>query len=155
VLGHEPIHADSDLVEWEDWDIGRTVAEHPVSQGVHVGFRAPDHAAVDAFWRNGVDAGYATDGALLPDPDGNSVEAVHRGCEHRPPDGCIDHLWVRVSDLAASRRFYLTIAPHAGLRLTGEEPGRVQLSGADYDLSLVRDDRPVTQHVHLAFPAAA
>jgi catechol 2,3-dioxygenase-like lactoylglutathione lyase family enzyme len=154
VLGHEPIHAEGDLVEWEDWDIGRTDAEHPVSQGVHVTFRAPDDAAVDAFWRAGVDAGYATDGALLLDPDGNSVEAVHRTRESPAPDACIDHLWIRVGDLDASRRFYLTIAPHAGLRLTGRQPGRVQLSGADYDLSLVQDGRPVTQHVHIAFPAA-
>jgi len=29
----------------------------------------------------------------------------------------------------------------------------VQLSGPDYSFSLVRDDRPLTEHVHLAFPA--
>jgi catechol 2,3-dioxygenase-like lactoylglutathione lyase family enzyme len=69
------------------------------------------------------------------------------------PAGRIDHLWIRVRDLQASRRFYTTIAPHAGLRLTREEPGRVQMSGSDYSLSLVRDERPPTEHVHLAFGA--
>ena len=49
VLGVEPSRADSELVEWEDWDVGRTNGEHPVSRGLHVGFRAPDPASVDAF----------------------------------------------------------------------------------------------------------
>jgi catechol 2,3-dioxygenase-like lactoylglutathione lyase family enzyme len=69
------------------------------------------------------------------------------------PDGRVDHLWFRVRDPQPSRRFYTTIAPHAGLRLTHDEPGRVQLSGPDYSFSLVRDERPLTEHVHLAFPA--
>jgi catechol 2,3-dioxygenase-like lactoylglutathione lyase family enzyme len=147
-LGVEPSHADAALVEWEDWDIGPT--------------------DVDAFWQAGVDAGYRDDGApgprtqygptyyggFLLDPDGNSVEAVHGAREHAVPAGSIDHLWIRVRDLQAARRFYTTIAPHAGLRLAHEDPGRVQLSGADYSFSLVRDERPRTEHVHLAFPAS-
>ena len=52
-----------------------------------------------------------------------------------------------------SRRFYTTIAPHAGLRLARDEPGRVQMSGSDYSFALVRDERPLTEHVHVAFPA--
>jgi catechol 2,3-dioxygenase-like lactoylglutathione lyase family enzyme len=86
-------------------------------------------------------------------PDGNSAEAVHKGREHPLSDGYMDHLWIRVRDPAASKRFYTTIAPHAGLRLTPNEPGRVQLSGPAYSFSLVHDDRPLTQHVHIAFPA--
>ena len=91
VLGVEPSHADAELVEWEDWDIGATDPEHPVTRGLHVGFRARDRAQVDAFWQAGVDAGYRDEGApgprtqygptyyggFLLDPDGNSVEAVH------------------------------------------------------------------------------
>src|SRR6266508_4629326 len=167
VLGTEPSHADAELVEWEDWDIGATDREHPVTRGLHVGFRARDRAQVDAFWQAGVDAGYRDDGApgprtqygptyyggFLLDPDGNSVEAVHGDRENPVPDGGVDHLWLRVRDPQASRRFYTTIAPHAGLRLTHDEPGRVQLSGPDYSFSLVRDERPLTEHVHLAFPA--
>ena len=167
VLGVEPSHADAELVEWDDWDIGPTDREHPVTRGLHVGFRARDHAQVDAFWQAGVDAGYRDDGApgsrtqygptyyggFLLDPDGNSVEAVHGDREDAVPDGRVDHLWIRVRDPQTSRGFYTTIAPHAGLRLAHDEPDRVQLSGSDYSFSLVRDERPLTEHVHLAFPA--
>ena len=178
VLGVEPSHADADdggssegrsLVGWEDWWIGSTDGEHLVTHGLHVGFRAPDRAAVDAFWQAGIDAGHLDDGApgprtaygpdyyggFLLDPDGNSVEAVHAASERPMPDGCIDHLWLRVRDLQASRRFYTTIAPHAGLRLTHDSPDRAQFSGPDFSFSLVRDERPLTENVHLAFPADA
>jgi catechol 2,3-dioxygenase-like lactoylglutathione lyase family enzyme len=185
VLGIEPSHADAELVEWEDWAIGPTDREHPVTHGLHVGFRAPDRAAVDAFWQAGIDAGHPDDGApgprpvhgpgyyggFLLDPDGNSVEAVHaahaahavHGAHEGPaaregpaPDGCVDHVWLRVRDPQASRRFYATVvAPHAGLRLAHDEPDRVQFSGPDFSFSLVRDARPLTEHVHLAFPADA
>jgi catechol 2,3-dioxygenase-like lactoylglutathione lyase family enzyme len=165
VLGAEPVRGDSQLVEWEDWDIVATDGEHPVSRGLHVGFRAPDREAVDAFWQAGVDAGYRSDGApgpraayhpdyygaFLLDPDGNSVEALHGEPELRAPAGGIDHLWIRVRDLDASRRFYATIAPHAGLRLGDDEPGRVQFRGDGHSISLIDDERPPTEHVHIAF----
>jgi predicted lactoylglutathione lyase len=48
-------------------------------------------------------------GAFLADPDGNSVEAVHDDREDVVPVGRLDHLWLRVRDPAASRRFYMTI----------------------------------------------
>jgi hypothetical protein len=72
VLGAEPSHADAELVEWDDWAIGPTDREHPVTRGLHVGFRAPSREAVDAFWQAGIDAGYR--------------------------DGRVDHLWIRVRD---------------------------------------------------------
>jgi catechol 2,3-dioxygenase-like lactoylglutathione lyase family enzyme len=167
VLGVEPSHADAEMVGWHDWWIGPTDSEHPVTRGLHVGFRARDRAQVDAFWQAGVDAGYRDDGApgprtqygpayyggFLLDPDGNSVEAVHDDGGDAVRDECVDHLWIRVRDPQASRRFYTTIAPQAGLRLTHDAPDRVQLSGPDYSFSLVRDERPLTEHVHLAFPA--
>ena len=95
-LGIEPDHADPGLVEWEDWAIGPTDGEHPVTRGLRVGFRAPSHAAVEAFWQAGVDAGYRDDGPPGPrpqyhptyyggfvlDPDGNNVETV---CHHGAP----------------------------------------------------------------------
>jgi catechol 2,3-dioxygenase-like lactoylglutathione lyase family enzyme len=67
--------------------------------------------------------------------------------------GRIDHLWIRVRDLQASKRFYETIAPHAGIELGDDEPGRVQFTGERYSFSLIDDDRPLTENVHLAFPA--
>jgi catechol 2,3-dioxygenase-like lactoylglutathione lyase family enzyme len=93
-------------------------------------------------------------GGFLLDPDGNSVEAVHGDRRQPVPDGRIDHLWIRVRDLQASRRFYATIAPHAGIALGDDEPARVQFAGQDYTFSLIDDERPLTEHVHLAFPAA-
>jgi catechol 2,3-dioxygenase-like lactoylglutathione lyase family enzyme len=92
-------------------------------------------------------------GGFLLDPDGNSVEAVHTDRERPVPNGRIDHLWLRIRDPQASRRFYTTIAPHAGLRVAYDARDRVQLSGPDFSSSLVRDERPFTEHVHLAFPA--
>ena len=168
-LGVEPSYAGADMVGWEDWWISPTDGEHPVTRCLHVGFRAPNRAAVDAFWRAGVDGGYRDDGApgprtvyapdyyggFLLDPDGNSVEAVHGHRQRPAPDGRIDHLWLRVRDPLASRRFYTTIAPHAGLRLGHDAPDRVQFRGEDYSFSLVRDERPLTEHVHLAFHADA
>jgi catechol 2,3-dioxygenase-like lactoylglutathione lyase family enzyme len=153
VLGAEPGHADAELVEWEDWDIGSTDREHPVTRGLHVGFRAPSREAVSAFWRAGIDAGFRNDGGFLLDPDGNGVEAVHTERDEPVAAGCIDHLWIRVRDPAASRRFYSTIAPHAGLRIGVDEPDHVRMIGDNFGFSLIRDGRPLTEHVHLAFPA--
>ena len=142
VLGVEPSHADAELVEWADWDIGPTDREHPVTRGLHVGFRAPSRAAVDAFWQAGIDAGYRDDGApgprtvygpdyyggFLLDPDGNSIGGrARRSASDLVPDGRVDHLWVRVADPAASKRFYSTVAPHTGMRLGADEPDHVQL----------------------------
>jgi hypothetical protein len=76
-------------------------------------------------------------GAFLPDPDGNSVEAVHTERENPVPDGRADHLWIRVRDPAASKRFYTTIAPHAGLCIGIEEPDHVQLIGDNHRFSLI------------------
>lgn len=168
VLGAEPSHADAELVEWEDWGIVPTDREHPRTRGLHVAFKSPDRGAVDAFWQAGIDAGRPDDGppgprpaygpdyygGFLLDPDGNSVEAVHGASERPVRDGRIDHLWLRVRDPQASRRFYTTVvAPHAGLGLAHDAPDRVQFSGPDFSFSLVRDERPLTEHVHLAFPA--
>ena len=65
-LGAGPTHADAALVEWEDWAIGPTDREHPVTRGLHVGCRAPSREAVDAFWQAGIDAGHRDDGAPGP-----------------------------------------------------------------------------------------
>jgi catechol 2,3-dioxygenase-like lactoylglutathione lyase family enzyme len=156
-----------DYDEWEDFAVGEASPEHPRTRSLHIAFAAPSRRHVDAFWQAGVDAGYASDGepgprpqydegyygSFLLDPDGNSVEAVHTDRRDAESPGWIAHLWIRVRDLRASRHFYTTIAPHAGLHLAHDDPGRVQLSGPDYSFSLVRDERPLTEHVHLAFPA--
>ena len=110
--------------EWDDFSLAAASAEKPVTRGLHIGFGAKSTGDVDAFWRAGVDAGYESDGepgprpiygddyygGFLLDPDGNSVEAVHF---EGSVTGAIDHLWIRVADVEASKRFYETIAPHA------------------------------------------
>jgi catechol 2,3-dioxygenase-like lactoylglutathione lyase family enzyme len=58
-----------------------------------------------------------------------------------------------VRDLTKSKRFYLTIAPHAGLRIGVDEPGCVQILGKHFSFSLIADGRTLTEHLHLAFPA--
>jgi catechol 2,3-dioxygenase-like lactoylglutathione lyase family enzyme len=165
VLGIEPSHADAELVEWDDWDIGPTDREHPVTRGLHVGFRARDRAQVDAFWQAGVDAGYRDDGApgartqygptyyggFLLDPDGNSIEAVHHDSLRR--GGHVDHLWIRVADVAASAAFYDAVGPYAGFARTRATDDLVQFKGSSGSFSVLRDEREPTAHLHLAFPA--
>ena len=119
-LGTEPSHADDELVEWEDWDIGPVDASHPLTRGLHIGFRASGAAAVDAFWRAGIDAGFRGDGApgpraaydpsyygcFLLDPDGNSVEAVHEDRSDPVPDA---------GGYPGSPYFRISIAAHSSL----------------------------------------
>ena len=166
VLGAEPSHADAEIVEWEDWDIMPTDREHPVTRGLHVGFRAPSRAAVQAFWQ-AVDTGYhrrtrAADAVRTTTTTAGSC-STRTATAPRPctatvrapcPTAASTTCGSRVADLAASKRFYTTIAPHAGIRLGDDEPGRVQFTGEDCSFSLIDDERPLTQHVHIAFPAA-
>ena len=64
--------------------------------------------------------------------------------------GWIDHLWIRVADVAASMRFYETVAPHPGFRLARDSPERAQFAGESGSFSVVAG--PPTEHAHLAFP---
>ena len=132
---------------------------------------APSTDVADAFWRAGTEAGYRDDGepgprpqygpdyygAFLLDPDGNSIEAVHHG--NLRERGNVDHVWIRVADVTASKRFYETIAEHAGIRLNDDAPERAQFAGASGSFSVVAGEhlevRPeLTQNLHMAFPAA-
>ena len=150
--------------EWNDFSLTTASAEVGVTRGLHVGFGAKSTADVDAFWRAGVDAGYENDGepgprpiytddyygAFLLDPDGNSIEAVHFEGSR---SGAIDHLWIRVADLAASKRFYETIAPHARIGLRHDT---AQRAGFDLDtgsFSVLAGDH-VTENLHMAFAAS-
>jgi catechol 2,3-dioxygenase-like lactoylglutathione lyase family enzyme len=158
-LGIEPTASTAEFTEWGDFSLAEGA---PVTRRLHVAFVAPSRAHVDAFWQAGVDAGHRDDGApgprpeygpdyyggFLLDPDGNSAEAVHHDT---PRSGHIDHLWLRVADLPAVRRFYVLIAPHAGLRIGDDQPDRVQFLAGGASFSFVAGEP--TEHVHLAFPA--
>lgn len=164
-VGKQRLSAEGYL-EWGDFAVHAATGDRPVTRGLHVGFYAATRELVDAFHRAGTEAGYRDDGApgprpeyspgyygaFLLDPDGNSIEAVN----DEPPRaaGAIDHLWIRVADVAAAKRFYETVAPHAGLRLAADTPDRVRFAGSGNSFSLVAGS-PVTEHLHMAFAAAA
>ena len=163
-LGLGRTHEGGEFVEWDDFGIAAAAPGKPVTRGLHVGFVAPSREHVDAFWRAGVGAGYRDDGApgprpeygesyyggFLLDPDGSSAEAVHH--DRLRTGGNVDHLWIRVADVAAAQRFYETVAPHAGFAVVAELGDRTRFSGGNGSFSVV-DGRP-TEHVHVAFPAA-
>jgi catechol 2,3-dioxygenase-like lactoylglutathione lyase family enzyme len=156
-LGIGPKTTGTEAAEWDDFSIAAADDAHPATRGLHIGFGAPTRAAVDEFWRVGTAARYADDGepgprpeygpdyygGFLLDPDGNSAEAVHHD-SLRPP-GHVDHLWIRVADVAAARAFYATIAPYAGLRPGSDAPERAQFLGAGGSFSLVAG--APTEHV--------
>jgi catechol 2,3-dioxygenase-like lactoylglutathione lyase family enzyme len=162
-LGIHKDHSDEELAEWGDFALSAASEERPATRGLHIGFGAPSRAEVDEFWRVGTEAGYRDDGppgprpqyvedyygSFLLDPDGNSVEAVH----HREMRGtfAIDHVWLRVADLSAARRFYETVAPYGGYRLAYEKPDRVGFAGTAGSFSVVAGDP--SRHVHMAFPS--
>lgn len=152
--------------QWRDFSLAQATAERPVTRNLHLAFSVASRDLVDAFWRAGLDAGYASDGrpgprhhspssycAFLRDPDGGSVEAVHR--DGRRTDGNVDHLWIRVADVAASRRFYDAVAPHAPIRrstVTDERVAYEREGDGGGTFSLVAGG-PRTEGVHLAFVA--
>jgi catechol 2,3-dioxygenase-like lactoylglutathione lyase family enzyme len=162
-LGIEKTHADGDLAEWDDFSLSPANEEKPPTRGLHVGFVAPSRAHVDEFWYVGTEAGYRDDGppgprsqyrydyygSFLLDPDGNSAEAVHHGA--MGGQGRVDHLWIRVADVAASKRFYETVSPQTGFRLGLDTPERAQFVGAGGSFSVVLG--ALTENLHLAFPA--
>ncbi len=162
-LGIDESYRTNTFSQWQDFGLTAADDEHPVTRRLHIGFVAPDHDRVNAFWQAGVDAGYADDGApgprtqygedyyggFLLDPDGNSVEA----CRHdnvRRDGGIVDHLWIRVADLGKAQSFYDTIALHAGLRRDPDVTDRAQFRGESGSFSLLQG--APTEHLHMAFP---
>ena len=160
----EQTHSDPDFVEWNDFSL--TVAEEPdrLTRRLHVGFVAPSRAHVDSFWRAGTDAGFRDDGepgpreqygsdyygAFLLDPDGNSAEAVYHGALRR--GGNVDHIWIRVGDVARAKGFYELVARHAGFGLDHDTTERAQFAGESGSFSLVTG-AAATEGLHMAFPA--
>jgi predicted lactoylglutathione lyase len=156
-------HESPEYIEWDDFGFLRADDEHAPASRLHLGFRAGSRDLVDAFWRAGVDAGYQSDGepgprpqyrddyygAFLVDPDGNSAEAVNHGAMRS--NGTIDHLWIRVADLEASRAFYSLVG--FAVEREARDPHRFLFSDGNGSFSVVDDGEPA-RNVHLAFPAA-
>jgi predicted lactoylglutathione lyase len=76
----------------DSWQFGLVASEPPIPK-LHLAFTADSHAKVEAFYRAGLNAGAASNGApgyrpqydaeyyaaFLIDPDGHNIEAVCRG----------------------------------------------------------------------------
>jgi catechol 2,3-dioxygenase-like lactoylglutathione lyase family enzyme len=162
-LGVELSHSSSLGPEWNDFSIA--AADPEPTRHLHVAFGARSRDDVDRAWQRCVDAGYQDDGppgerskygpdyygAFLLDPDGNSAEAVHHGDVR--PGNHIDHLWIGVRDIDATRRFYDTIVRFAGLRPGRRSDERLQYRGPWATASFIHDGRPPTERLHVAFPA--
>ncbi|MEY2533913.1 MAG: hypothetical protein QOF29_1823 [bacterium] len=163
ILGAAPSSEEDWLLEWEDFDLSPADADHPATIGAHVGLAASSPEVVDAFWNAGVAAGLEDDGAPGPRPiyggdyyggflrdlDGTSIEA----CLHANsgPPGRVDHVWMRVSDVAAARDFYALVAPFTGFELVLDERDRARFRGPSASFTVLAG-APVTRNLHLAFP---
>jgi catechol 2,3-dioxygenase-like lactoylglutathione lyase family enzyme len=124
-LGRTEHVDDPEAIDWGDFTIvsdGQPVAKH-----LHLAFAAPSAELVRSDLR---------------DPDGNRIDVVHTGEQHKP--GAIAYVRLRTRDVAAIRRFYAT----AGLELAVDEPDHVQIASVSYLAG-----EPVTEHVHIAFAA--
>jgi catechol 2,3-dioxygenase-like lactoylglutathione lyase family enzyme len=164
VLEHrEPPHVNEDFAEWGEFSLLPAGSRRPTRR-LHVAFVASSRERVDRFWTRLTEAGYRDDGAPGPrpqyredyygafvlDPDGNSIEAVHHSLVPERTS-VVDHVWLRVRDLAAARRFYETIGPAAGFGLAGEREDRVGFGGRAGSFTITTGEP--TENVHLAFPA--
>ena len=159
--------SDDYVVNWNDFSLVQATDADPPTRRLHIAFVAPTREHVDAFWRIGTGAGYQSDGepgprpqyrddyygSFLLDPDGNSAEAVNHGAMRT--GGIIDHLWIRVGGLDASKAFYEAVGRDAGFRLLsfGGEPHRAQFGAGNGSFSVV-DDGPPAQQVRIAFRRA-
>jgi catechol 2,3-dioxygenase-like lactoylglutathione lyase family enzyme len=166
-IGIAQTYADEHFAEWDDFSLTEATEENAVTRRLHVGFAASSRPQVEDFWQAGIDAGYRDDGApgprpqytedyygaFLLDPDGNSAEAVDYHSVRRGPG--IDHLWIRVADVAAAKRLYLTVAAHAGFELKRDTAERVRFAGEDRAGSFSLLAGAPTENVHVAFPVAA
>jgi catechol 2,3-dioxygenase-like lactoylglutathione lyase family enzyme len=146
--------------EWNDFSITGADEQHPPTRGLHVAFAAASREQVDGWWRALTGAGYVDDGApgvrrryrpdyygaFIRDGDGNSIEAVHHE-RATAETGVIDHLWIRVANLSATRRFYSTIARAVNLETHDGEDDLQVVAGSGTFLLLAG---PPTRNLHLA-----
>ena len=164
-LGVDTTYRTNAFAVWHDFALTEADDHHLSTRGLHVAFVAPSREQVDDFWQTGVDAGHRDDGppglrpqyrddyygAFLRDPNGNSIEAVHHGALRRR-EGIIEHLWIRVADLAAATAFYRTVAAAAGFDVRHEGPERTTFAGGASGGSFSLVPGPATENLHMAFP---
>jgi catechol 2,3-dioxygenase-like lactoylglutathione lyase family enzyme len=161
-LGIEATYRTGAFTIWDDFIVTEADDGHPITERAHIAFVAPSREQVDDFWRIGVEAGATDDGppglrpqydpdyygAFLRDAAGNSLEAVHHAGTRR--DGKVDHVAIRVADLAASSAFYRAAGASAGFEARSEDPDAVRFVGHHGGLLSVVAGPP-TVGLHLAF----
>jgi catechol 2,3-dioxygenase-like lactoylglutathione lyase family enzyme len=165
-LGIDTTYRTREFTEWQEFMVAQATPTQPATNGLHLAFAAPSREQVDAFWQAGIDAGYGDDGppgprphyrkdyygGFLRDPSSNSIEAVHYEASRRR-GRIIDHLWLRVADLPASRRFYELAGEAAGFELrSGDEDQRATFGRAPGTPSFSLVAGPATHNLHIAFP---
>jgi catechol 2,3-dioxygenase-like lactoylglutathione lyase family enzyme len=165
-LGIDTTYRTREFTEWQEFMVAQATPTQPATNGLHLAFAAPSREQVDAFWQAGIDAGYGDDGppgprphyrkdyygGFLRDPSGNSIEAVHYEASRRR-GRIIDHLWLRVADLPASRRFYELAGEAAGFELrSGDEDQRATFGRAPGTPSFSLVAGTATRNLHIAFP---
>jgi catechol 2,3-dioxygenase-like lactoylglutathione lyase family enzyme len=155
----------STFPDWGDFSLTEADDTHPVTERLHIGFRADSTRQVDDWWHAMVEAGYPSDGepgprpqyspdyygAFVLDAAGNSVEAMTSG--PRKQSGVLDHLWLRSGDLEAMTRFYETVSL-AGHYVTRHE-GRTAIRGDGATFSIVGGAPTVGLHLAFAAPDQA
>jgi catechol 2,3-dioxygenase-like lactoylglutathione lyase family enzyme len=171
VLGFGEPNRGAHFFEWRDLSIAETRRNSRVTRRLHLGLVAPSREDVDSFWRTLTEQGYRDDGApglrekyrpgyyggFVLEPDGNSIEAVHKE-NLRADGGCIDHVWLRVRDVAASKQFYEKIGAVLGFALTFGGPTHGYFRGDTASFTVTSPDegwsviRPLSENAHLAFP---
>jgi catechol 2,3-dioxygenase-like lactoylglutathione lyase family enzyme len=165
-LGIQHSYRGGSFSEWQDFSIAEATHAEPATHGLHVAFIAPSREQVDEFWRAGLASGLQDDGApgprpqypadyygaFLRDPGGNSIEAVHHEALRRR-DGIVDHVWIRVADLAAATAFYRVVADAAGLevREVGTESSTFGGAASSRGSFTLVPGEP-TANLHMAFP---
>lgn len=137
-----------------------TLAHGSVTHGVHLCFAAASADEVDAFHAAAVAAGAADNGrpglrayhpryygAFVGDPAGNNIEAVFHGTARFAP-GAIDHVNLKVRDVAAALAFYEPL-------LAALDIARVDYAAAGFGrggVHLFLDESPTpSAHVRVAF----
>jgi catechol 2,3-dioxygenase-like lactoylglutathione lyase family enzyme len=150
---------------WGNFALTQTDAEHPIARRVRIGFTAPTTAHVDRFAQVGINVGFVDDAAaaaearpdhvatyyaaFVKDAAGNSFGAVHR--DGARPEGNVDHVVIRASDVAASTAFYATIGAAAGLTIRRRTLDRNTFSVGAADGSFFLIAGEPTENVHIAF----
>jgi hypothetical protein len=141
-------------------DLAVSAGDAPTER-LHIGFYVPTHELVHAFWESGTAAGYRSDGepgprpqygddyygGFLLDPDGNSAEAMTHDATREK--GQIDHLWIRVADVAAARDEHRAACEAAGYALAVDEPGLARFRSPGASLTFVEGEP--TRRVDLGF----